>query len=541
MVEADELLRSGKTDEIWKKYCGFLSLSLPQFMEIQEQLLLEQIRLIASSEIGRALMKNRVSNSVAEFRQSVPLTTYEAYADYLAEKREDALHEKPVSWCHTAGRSGSWKWVPYTQRGYEILGGTQIAALILALAARKGEVKIKEGMRVLCNTPPSPYFSGIAVAAGTSRFKFRMIPPLGDSERMEFQERVELGFKLAVRSGADILGSMTSVLLKVGEGFTDQSRSMKFSPAMLRPAIFYRLLRALLRSKIERRGMLPKDLWPVKAIMCGGADTAIYRQKLMHYWGKPPYEVYGSAEGGLMALQSWNKKGLTLVPYADFFEFIPEKEWLKSKGDKAYTPTTVLLDEVEEGQRYEVVLTNFYGMPFLRYRLGDLIKIISLRDEEAGIDLPQITFEARADDIIDLVALGSPGLNTWHWGRLDEKTLWQAIADTGISYEDWTMRKEHAAGRIILHLYIELKEEMDNEEIRRLVHSSLVNLNPFYGDLDRTLGIRPLKVSLLARGTFQRYLQEKQRGGADLAHFKPPHVNASDAAITDLLRCSRGG
>ena len=136
--------------------------------------------------------------------------------------------------------------------------------------------------------------------------------------------------------------------------------------------------------------MLPRDIWKVKGLVCGGTDTAIYRDLIYHYWGVQPLDVYVSTETGFIAMQGWNKKGMTFVPYSNFYEFIPEEEWLKSREDKEYQPSTVLLDEVESGKIYEIVITNFYGGPFLRYRLGDLIRIISLKDEEMGVNLPQM-------------------------------------------------------------------------------------------------------------------------------------------------------
>ena len=50
--------------------------------------------------------------------------------------------------------------------------------------------------------------------------------------------------------------------------------------------------------------------------------------------------------------------------------------------------------------------------------------------------------------------------------------------------------------------------------------------------------MRPLRVTLLSPGTFLRYVQERKAAGADLAHLKPPHMNAPDAVIADLLRVS---
>ena len=52
MATAAELLRQGRRNEVWRKYCGFLDLSLEEFMEIQERLLMEQIDLLSKSELG---------------------------------------------------------------------------------------------------------------------------------------------------------------------------------------------------------------------------------------------------------------------------------------------------------------------------------------------------------------------------------------------------------------------------------------------------------------------------------------------------------
>lgn len=529
--EEGDIFQTGSSSEIWQKYCGFLDLSLPEFMEIQERLLLEDIELITNTPVGSQLMKGKVPTSVAEFRQTVPLTTYEDYASYLGEGKDDTLPEKPYCWGHTSGRSGSFKWVPFSERAYECLGDAVAAGLILASAARKGEVNFKKGDRAIYNTPPRPYISGIAAYAGAQRLGLQFVPPLELSEKMDFEQRIEEGFRMSLRLGADFLGSMTSILIKVGEGFTDRSAGMKLSRSMLHPAVLFRIARAIIRSKIERRAILPKDLWPVKAVLCGGMDTAIHKDRVKHYWGRLPYEYYACTEGGIIALQTWNDKGMVFTPYSVFLEFIPEEEWLKNREQKEYTPSTVLLDEVEEGERYELVMTSFYGMPFLRYRPGDLLRIVSLKDKESGINLPHMIFEARADDIIDIAG----------FTRLDEKTGWQAIANSGVNYEDWTIRKEYAKDKPVLHLYIELKDRLNGKDVENLIHDNLKAVDNNYNNLEAMLGIRPLKVTLLSRGTFERYYREKQAAGMDLAHLKPPHINAFDGVIESLLRLSRGG
>jgi len=63
-----ELLREGRTTELWEKCCGFVDLNTEQFMTIQRQLLLEQIELLSRCELGNKLMLGAKPRSVEEFR-----------------------------------------------------------------------------------------------------------------------------------------------------------------------------------------------------------------------------------------------------------------------------------------------------------------------------------------------------------------------------------------------------------------------------------------------------------------------------------------
>ena len=92
---------------------------------------------------------------------------------------------------------------------------------------------------------------------------------------------------------------------------------------------------------------------------------------------------------------------MTMLPHSNFLEFIPIEEHLKGKADKDYSPKTVLFRDLKPGV-YELVFTNLLGGVFTRYRVGDLIEVISLRDKEIGIELPQIQFYSRADNLLDL-------------------------------------------------------------------------------------------------------------------------------------------
>lgn len=524
MSAEDEVFRTGNKERIWQKYCGFLDLSLSDFIEMQEQLLVDQIELVYGSPLAKKFMP-RKPKSVSEFRKLVPLTTYKDYAADFGEKNEEVLAIKPCCWVRTSGRGGIAKQIPYTETALESFARVSVAVMILSCADRKGEVNFGRGLRVLHNVPPAPYSSAVVVHLVSQMLDATAIPPFDKYENVDFETRMLAGFQIAMRTGVDVLSSLTSVLVKMGAGFTESSKQMKFNRDMMHPQMMWRLLMAWLRCKREHRNLLPKDLWPLKGLLCYGTDTSIYREQLMRYWGKEPFEFYGSTEAGPMATQVWNKKTLTFAPSSSFIELVPEEEWLKGREKARYQPSTVLLDEVKPGERYEVIITNFYGMPLLRYRMGDLIRIVALEDRKAGIKLPQMVFESRADDLIDIAG----------FAKLDEKTIWQAIVDTGIRYEDWSARKEYEQNEPILRLYIELKESNETKEVARLIHQKLLEINQDYKDSESMLGIRPLRVTILPFGSFQRYYERKKASGAELAHLKPPHMNAPDTAILDLL------
>lgn len=524
MLREDQFFHNLSEEKLWQRYCGFLDLSMLEFTRTQESLLMEEINLVGASALGQKVMAGARPESVQEFRRMVPLTTYSDYEPYLSNKQEDALTEKPLAWSHTSGRGGAFKWIPYTQRALDAASRRLLAILILAGARRRGEVVVRPGDRLLLALAPRPYISGTALHhLVTYCFSFRVIPPMEVSEQLDFQGRVALGFKTALKTGADEVSSIASVLVKVGEQMSGQARTMKLSRGLLHPAVLLRLARAKLRA--GSGPILPKHLWQPKALMTGGTDTAIYKERTAYYWGKEPYEAYGATEAFPMALQAWNKQGLTFVPDIAFLEFIPEAERRKEKENKGYKPATVLLNEVEVGQDYELVVTHFYGMPLLRYRMRDLLTVAAMEDRDTGVKLPQFLFRARIDDVIDLAGLT----------QLDEKTVWRAIAESGVNYEDWTARKEYDHDKTYLRLYLEMKSGETHDHLDEMIDNKLKELDVDYREIGSWLNLQPVKVSVVSSGTFGRYYQEKQKEGADLAHLKPPHMNASDDMIKKLL------
>ena len=86
-----EKLHQYTKEEIWEEYCGFLTLTSEEFMAIQNRLLMEQIELWSASGLGQSILKGKYPRTIEEFREMVPLTTYEDYANTLLGKQTSAL------------------------------------------------------------------------------------------------------------------------------------------------------------------------------------------------------------------------------------------------------------------------------------------------------------------------------------------------------------------------------------------------------------------------------------------------------------------
>lgn len=531
MESALQLLKDGRHEELWQKCCGFYSLDIEQFMAIQKQLLLEQIELLAKCDLGKKLLKGTKPLTVDEFRKNVPLSTYADYVPYLPEKMEDALPEKPVMWLRTSGRSEehSHKWVPISGRMYRDLGDIILGVFIVGSCKGKGDISIEPNDKILYGLAPPPYASGAWMRRLNDEAILKFLPPVAEAEGMEFQERIEAGFKLALVEGLDFAGAIGGVLVAIGERFGQGGGTKKIGAVLKQPRQLPRLLKALLRSKLAGRPLLPKDIWTLKGMNCSGTDAFVYREKLKNMWGRYPLDVYGATECQVIAAQAWNYKDMTFFPYTNFWEFLTMAEHEKWQQDHKYQARTLLLDELIPHERYALIATNFLGGAYTRYVIGDIIEITALRDEEVDINLPQMAFFGRADGNIDFEG--------WAHAYFTEKLIWQGIANSGVAYVDWVARKEVENDSPILHLYIETKDSahINEETLTNLIHEEFKKLSKDYSDLETFLGFKPLRVTIIGPGAFAEYIARKRAAGADLAWLKPPHMNPSDSIMQTLL------
>ena len=532
MPEALDLLREGRHRELWEKCCGFIDLNLDQFMTIQRRRLQEQITLLGRCELGQKLMGGGTPWSIEEFRQSVPLTTYADYAPYLLGRQEDVLPEPPVAWQRTSGREEGTgeQWIPVSRRMYQELGSTLIAVTILGMAREREDIALTLPVRFLNGFAPPPYASGTWARRMGEEHLYEFMPPLENSGRQGFDDTLRAGFALGLSHGLDFAFSTSSVLVALGERLAKPSAVPGGRWMLSHPQALWRQARGRLKAKLAHRQLTPADVWNIKGLAAMGTDTAIYRERIRQLWGRCPLEVYGRTETSIIALQTWDYDTMTFLPGINFLEFLPEAERLAMARNPAYQPRTVLLDEVQPGRSYELIVTNFLGGPFVRYRLGDMVNIASLSNERLGIKLPQVGSVSRADTLIDIA----------EFTRLTEATLRQALEEANVPLRGWTARKE-LQNEPVLHFYVEPAGDalIDAGDLKRVLHERLKSLDSDYASLETMLGLRPLKVTVLPPGSFAAQSGTRVRQVGSVPQAPLPYLNPSEEEIASLTALSR--
>ncbi|MFY9814743.1 MAG: GH3 auxin-responsive promoter family protein [Dehalococcoidales bacterium] len=532
MSQITDLLLQERYPELWQLCCGFLDLNLEQFMKIQEQLLLEQLTSLQKCKMGRKLLHGAVPKTVAEFREQVPLTTYPDYCSDLLQKCEDDLPVKPITWVQTSGRSGEYacKWVPVSRQFWDEAGIDFAAIAIFGACSGKEKFTIKNNMRLLYAAALTPCLTGNIAKKLQDDVGFAFLPSLDEINSMSFEERVENGFNLALSGGMDGFFGLGGVLVGIGEKIKNGSGKLNPVHLLKQPRVAIRFARGFVKAKKEKRHILPKDLWDLKVIVSMGTDSLVYQERIKELWGRTPLNVYGNSETAVIATQTWDYRDMVFFPNLNFLEFIPAEECLKSRQNPFYQPKTMLLNEVREQETYELVITNFHGGIMTRYRLGELIRIAALRNAALGINLPQMVFEQRADDLIDLGFM-----------RLTERVIGQALENARIPYHGWMAHKEIAVNpRLRLYLEMQPGYAASVKELAHTIYEEIKQMDDglyVYKDLaslENLIDFSPIEITLLDAGTFSNYKKIKTGQGADLTELKPPHINPSEEILAQL-------
>ena len=525
----EEKLRREPPDAVWQEYCGFLDLSIEEYLKIQSTLLMEQISLLSKCRLGNYLLHGKAPQSVEEFRQMVPLTTYDDYADTLLMRRTEDLPSVPLVWLETTWEGGSYpkKAAPYSKSMLDTYSHNLLAAMLLSTSQRKGNFRVRPHSKVLYTLAPMPYATGLFPELMNGEVDLRFLPSVKEALEMPFSKQMARGFELAVKHDMNQLFGMSSILYFISKNLlsgagTGNGLKMLYG---ISPVMLFRLLRARYRSRRDKIPMLPKDIFNLDAFVCVGNDSTLYKPELERCWGKKPMEISGGTEPTLIGTETWSRDGMVLYPDACFYEFIPEKEMRRSFDEPGYSPRTYLMNELNANQLYELVITVLRGGSFVRYRVGDVYRCLRLTNPQDGLNIPQFEFVDRTPNVIDIGG----------FTRITSKEISKVIEMSHLPIRKWCACKEYNDDKLAyLQMFIELQEDSQTlqtaaaEIIKEHLSVYFRYYDQDYVSLKKLIQMDPLKVTVVRKGSFRAF--EASRG-YPLHSINPPASDVIDFRI----------
>ena len=159
----------------------------------------------AKSALGQRFLHGREITGIDEFRQVIPLTSYEDYADVLLQKRGDVLPDEPIIWIQTTWEGGRHpiKVAPYTKSMLDTYRNNILACMILSTTEEKGVFDVRAYDTFLYGLAPLPYATGLFPLALNDEISIQFLPPVKEAVAMSFGERNVKGFKMGLSKGID--------------------------------------------------------------------------------------------------------------------------------------------------------------------------------------------------------------------------------------------------------------------------------------------------------------------------------------------------
>ncbi|XP_054767608.2 uncharacterized protein LOC129274891 [Lytechinus pictus] len=369
----------------------------------QEQFLLRTLKENGDTDYGRKF-KLKNFRSVEEFCKHHPLTAYEDYKPYVERvmtgERDVMTDVFPRAFNRTSGTTGPSKYFPQKNHRYSItrmldITYTNLYNLCprLRLLQKKlfhyvqPEIQITEGGGSMITIAVSVYEEdGLIDACHTT-------PPMGFCiQSMKEANYVHVLFALLDPNlgviGSVFLGSIDAMMKQLENCWKDIiydiehgtiNVKMRFNDVRIRSA----LEKALGNGQPERAGELRRQfmkgfdgimrrVWPSLETLFAIDNTGIWPLFKAKYAEGITFVnyAYGNSEGMYLACSPWyyeDNRSMILFPNFAFYEFI------RLEDSKESQPETLLIDELEVGQEYEIVLTQDSGI--YRYRIGDVVRI----------------------------------------------------------------------------------------------------------------------------------------------------------------------
>ena len=282
----------------------------------------------------------------------------------------------------------------------------------------------------------------------------------------------------------------------------------------------------------------------------GGVNYEPYRAQIENLIGGSidSVETYPASEGFIAFQDRGPGEGLLLnVDSGIYFEFVPLEEAHKEK------PTRLSLKEVQLGKDYALILSSNAGL--WGYAIGDTVEFVSLNPYRIKVSgRVKHYISAFGEHVIGKeVELAMQEAVAKHGGRVTEfHVAPQVTPPSGEApYHEWFIEFAELpiSEKRLPHQSAEATDRNDEEGVpisvshptshishpisafAKTLNQSMLLQNIYYADLIEGKVLQPLKVTVVRRGAFRRYMESQGKLGGQ---NKVPRLG-NDRKIADVI------
>lgn len=526
------------------------------FMKVQEEFLMNVLKENGGTDYGKN-MRFTEMNSINNFCKLHPLTRYDHFEDYVEKIKkgeENVLTaKKPQILGVTSGTSGQSRLLPTTKDIGATFFLNGIAVIFDRMFSWKKEMfQLQRGFKIFFTPKPRESEGGVPIGPNSTNPKnsqgvlHMYSTPLPAYDIMTEPEAlyVQLLFALSDRNLGMVEANFASLVYNAFKALevhwptlVEDIEKGRVDPDLNIPSDIREKLNTILQANPTRAEDLKREfsqgftgiaqrVWPhLNLILCTTTGSQqIYADHLRNLYcaGSDIYSPLYAATEGLLGVNMHPEREnavYNLVPRAMFYEFIPVDESSKDQ------PSTLLSDQVKEGETYELVITNNSGL--YRYRLGDVVKINSFYKKA-----PTVEFMYRQGQLLNV-----------RGEKLSEEAFYRSLQKiAGSQLADYCCAESAAiktSKETVPHyvVFVEYQNGQVMSQDKTLELDEDLRKEHFVYDSFRTKGsIAIPEVYSLKPGTFLALRQHLlQHTDATANQLKIPRVLVKESAIKFLL------
>lgn len=497
--------------------------------------------------------------TIEDYQKTVPLSTYEDYEPYVDRmihgREKNLMFTGPnIRYCSSSGSVGKPKILP---KGIKDLWNMQCIGFSCSVATAAHYLKKVKGVKMpsqmgplvliltghpledgkKCNGAgqvPLTYLKAITPFFCTSPNS--LLYP--EHEELLDTSYLQLRFALENRK-VSYLGSLVVTLLTTMFDYLEENWQMlcdDIEKGIINPNIkitpeLYEEYKKKFKPNPKRAAELRKEfekgfdtpiaprIWPKLTWAYGmiGSNLKVYVDKLRRHIGNdvPIHNMgFAAAEGFFAMATELDVHDGVLLPHCLFFEFLPVND---DEEDPDETATPLLINQLEVGKKYELIVSNFSGL--YRYRMEDVVLVTRMHN-----NTPEIEFLYRRN-------LGMNLANEKTTTQMVDFVAKQSAQEIGNEFVGHSLYADHSVNPPRYCMLVEAKKPVSEKERQKLidiVDEQFKQVNEKYFKYRRWGMINRPEVLFLKEKTYWDYRESLRSKGRVLNQIKPVTIINSE-------------